>query len=107
MYIYVLPDGRKFFSGHDITSVIGEDDESLCQFYGEKSLKDLPHMDTSLTQIETDSGETFIPVSIEDVTFYWKIMAHLGNEKASDLMYYLDNEPIGIRIEALGISPQI
>ena len=106
MHLYILPDGRKRLSGHDITSAIGEDGQSLCQFWEVKSLKQLPRWDSDVPEIMDDSGKTFTPVAIEDAVIYWHGMAYLGNEKASELMCFLDNESIELRIEALGINPK-
>lgn len=56
LYGYILPDGRKLLSGRNVTDSINEHNKSLSHFWGVKSLKDLPHMDASLRQIQADSA---------------------------------------------------
>lgn len=101
---YLLPDGRKKLAGRNVTDAVGEEHKSLGRNWGVKSLKALPHADLSLPQIKADSGETFIPVAIEDAVIYWQAMAERGNKKASALMIALATESVERRIDrALGI----
>lgn len=101
---YLLPDGRKKLAGKNVTDAIDEHDSTLPRLWGVKSLKALPHADSSLPQIKADTGETFVPVDVEDAIDYWSAMGERGNRKASALMKALAHESVERRIDrALGI----
>lgn len=51
-----------------------------------KSLKDLPGADSSLSQIKAETGESFIPVAIEDAAVYWGHCSQKGNALASAIL---------------------
>ncbi len=80
--VYQLPDGSYRLAGRNVTDVIGEPNNSLIRWAGVKSLKALPSADSSLIQIQADTGESFIPVSIIDALNFW---GEMGFEKKNQL----------------------
>ncbi len=66
-------------AGRNVTDVVDEHPMTLSRKLGVKSLKALPHADSSVSQITVERGTSFIPVSIEDAVAYWTIMAQEGN----------------------------
>ncbi|WP_300503124.1 hypothetical protein [Crocosphaera sp.] len=64
-----------------------------------KSLKALPNADLSLGQVKADSGETFIPVALEDAVTYWTILSGQGNKKAAALLGALAIEALKRRVD--------
>ena len=96
---YLLPDGTYKLAGRNVTDAIEEEHKTLSRKLGVKSLKDLPNNDLSLGQIKAISGETFIPVSIEDAIEYWYLMAMTGNKKAAALLKALAIESIERRLD--------
>lgn len=75
----MLPDGSYKLAGRNVTDIVQEYNLSLNRLMGVKSLKDLPGADLSLNQIKSETGETFIPVSIADAIEYWTRVAMAGN----------------------------
>lgn len=70
-----------------------------------KSLKYLPGADSSLIQVKTESGESFIPVSIPDAFAYWVEMLKKGNAKAQSLVIACGIETIERRADrAFGVK---
>jgi len=103
--VYQMPDGSYRLAGRNVTDAISEPKNSLSQKMGVKSLKALPHAGLSLSPIKSESGESFIPVAIEDAANYWGIMANLGNQKASAILVACTIESIERRADhALGIQ---
>jgi hypothetical protein len=80
------PDVRYVLAGRNVTDAIKEDHKSLGRIMGVKSLKTLPHADKACPQIKSDTGETFVPVAIEDATEYWKRAYRNGNDIAGDIL---------------------
>lgn len=87
---YLLPNGTYALSGRSITDAIQMRSGSLSETLGVKSLKQLPGMDLSLTDksgsIKAETGESFIPVSVDDAVRYWRAMDRKGNELAGALV---------------------
>lgn len=96
---YLLPDNTYALSGRNVTDAISEEHKSLTRQMNVKSLKDLPHHDLSLGQIKSITGESFIPVHIEDAVEYWYLMSVKGNKKASALLKALAIESIERRFD--------
>lgn len=96
---YLLPNNTYKLAGRNVTDAIEEEHKTLPRKLGVKSLKDLPNNDLSLGQIKAISGETFIPVSIEDAIEYWYIMSLSGNKKAAALLKALAIESIERRFD--------
>ena len=102
--VYQMPSLIYKMSGRNVTDAIDEPNNSLIRIHGVKSLKALPHADSSLIQVKAVTGETFIPVSIEDAAFYWAEMAQRGNNKAKAILIACTVESIERRADhALGI----
>jgi hypothetical protein len=97
--IYFLPDATYRLAGKNVTDAIGEPNNSLGRIMGVKTLKALPHADSTLPQIKADTGESFIPVAIEDAITYWGVMAIKGNLIAQSLLVGLKENP-----ELLGLT---
>ncbi len=125
--VYQLPDGRYCLAGRNVTDAVKENNATLPRYFGVKSLKDLPSAQSgtlalnhpgahgnakgtqgkrlSLNQIKADTGETFIPVAIEDAAQYWGGMAQKGNEIANAILVACTIESIERRADhALGIQ---
>ena len=92
--VYQLPDGSYRLSGRNVTDAIGEDDKTLPRFYGVRSLKSLPHANLSLPQIKANTGESLVPVAIEDAMDYW-----LGRSSANPLARTLSRALMSETIE--------
>jgi len=73
--VYQLPDGSYRLAGRNVTDAIEEPANSLLRFAGVKTLKALPHADKSLLQVKAETGESFVPVAIEDALAYWGEMS--------------------------------
>lgn len=102
---YLLPNLIIKLAGRNVTDAIGMRAGSLSEIMGVKSLKALPHADLSLTSIKADTGESFVPVSIEDAVNYWVVMASKGNQKAIALIGALAIESLERRVDrAFGIK---
>jgi hypothetical protein len=99
--VYQMPDGDYKLAGRQVTDVIEEPNNSLIRELGVKSLKALPHADPSLIQVKAETGETFIPVAIEDAATYWGIMATKGNAKAIAVLVASTIEAIERRADAV------
>lgn len=96
--VYQLPDGSYRLAGRNVTDAVGEHHSTLARFHKVKSLKALPGNASSLTQVKSDSGETFIPVSIEDAMDYW--LSRVGsNDKAKAIARALMSESIERRAD--------
>jgi hypothetical protein len=103
LYVYQLPDGTYNLAGRNVTDAIDSPKNSLSQKLKVKSLKELPHANPNLSQIQANTGEKLIPVSIEDAVAYWGIMANKGNQKATDILVACAIEAIERRADkALG-----
>lgn len=102
---YMLPDGSYRLAGRNVTDVVEKHHSSLREIMGVKTLKALPHADLSLDEIRADTGETFVPVAIEDAVAYWAIVASKGNPKALALVVALATESLERRADrAFGIQ---
>ncbi len=98
--VYQLPDGSYRLAGRNVTDAIGEDDKTLPRFYGVRRLKDLPRADSSLPQIKANTGETLVPVAIEDAMDYW--LSRVGsNPLARTLSRALMSETIERRADRI------
>ena len=85
--VYQLSDGSYKLAGRNVTSAIGDNNhKSLGRELGVKSLKHLPNANQSLGQIKAETGESFIPVAIEDAVSYWVIKSQKGNKIASSIL---------------------
>ena len=106
--VYQLPDGSYRLGGRQVTDAVKEDSKSLPRFYGVKTLKALPGADGSLRQVRADSGETFIPVAIEDAVGFWAgMMTSKGNIDAQALIVALATETLERRADrAFGVKRQ-
>ena len=103
--VYQMPDGGYKLAGRNVTDAIGEPKNSLSQKMGVKTLKALPHADLACPSIKAESGESFIPVAIQDAALYWGIMSDLGNKKATAILVASTVEAIERRADhALGIQ---
>lgn len=101
--VYQMPNGRYQLAGRNVTDAIDEDDKTLTRKMGVKSLKALPHAGLACP-IKADTGESFIPVAIEDAAAYWGKMAEEGNKKAAAILVACTIESIERRADhALGI----
>ena len=80
--VYQLPDGSYRLAGRNVTDAIGMYNSSLKEIMGVKTLKDLPHADLSLKEVKSETGESFVPVAIEDALAYW---GEMGFEKRNPL----------------------
>jgi hypothetical protein len=98
--VYQMPDGTYRLAGKNVTDAIQEEHKSLGRFYGVKSLKDLPSNDLALGTIKSESGESFIPVAIEDAAKYWYSKSLGGNELAQALALACLIESIERRADA-------
>lgn len=96
---YMLPDGSYRLAGRNVTDAVKEPANSLSRIMGVKSLKALPHADPSLLQVRADTGETFVPVAIEDAVAYWGLMGAKGNAKAMALVVALATESLERRAD--------
>lgn len=125
--VYQLPDGRYCLAGRNVTDAVKENNATLPRYFGVKSLKNLPSAKNgtltlnhsgvysegkspqdkglSLKQIKADTGETFIPVAIEDAAQYWGAMSQKGNALANAILVACTIESIERRADhALGIK---
>lgn len=86
---YLLPDGRTVkLAGQNAEEVVGLSQNSLRRFYGSKTLKSLPHADLALGNIKADTGESFIPISVEDIVPYWNALGgEIGRSHDESLRY--------------------
>ena len=96
---YMLPGGEYRLAGRNVTDAIEKHDSSLREIMGVKSLKALPHADSSLSEVRAETGEKFIPVAIEDAVAYWAIMASKGNAKALAIVVALATESLERRAD--------
>lgn len=80
--VYEMPNGSYKLAGRNVTDAIGMRAGSLSEKMGVKTLKALPHAGFDCPTIKANTGESFIPVAIEDAVAYWGIMARSGNDKA-------------------------
>lgn len=80
--VYQLPDGSYRLAGRNVTDAIGMRPGSLSEVMKVKSLKALPHADSSLSEVKAETGESFIPVSIVDALAYWGEMVERKNQSA-------------------------
>lgn len=102
---YVLPNGDVKLAGRNVTDAVAEPANSLVRGMGVKSLKALPGADLSLLQVKADTGESLVPVAVEDAVQYWAIMAGKGNAQAMAIITALAVESIERRVDrALGIQ---
>ena len=102
---YMLPDGTYRLAGRNVTDAVEKHDSSLRETMGVRSLKALPHADLSLSEVRANTGETFVPVAIEDAVAYWAIMASKGNVKALAIVVALATESLERRADrAFGIQ---
>ncbi len=99
--VYMLANGTYKLAGRNVTDAIGMRMGSLTEKMGVKTLKALPHMDKSLTGIKAETGESFIPIALEDAATYWGIMARDGNEKALAILVASTTESIERRADAV------
>lgn len=76
--VYLMPDGSYRLAGRNVTDAVNEENKSLTRFYKVKSLKDLPCVDLNLIQIKAETGESFIPIAIQDAAVYWGIAHRKG-----------------------------
>jgi hypothetical protein len=97
--VYLLPDGSYRLAGRNVTDAIGEAANSLLRICSVKSLKDLPHADLSLLQVKSNTGESFVPVAIEDAVAYWAAMSNAGHKLATALLQALAIESIERRAD--------
>lgn len=105
LMVYRLPSGKYKLSGRNVTDAVGEHNSTLTRAYNCRSLKDLPGAGSNLTQIKTDSGESFLPVSIEDAVNYWAMMGEKGNRRSMAILRACAIESIERRADhALGIQ---
>lgn len=100
MRVYLLPDLSYKLAGRNVTDAIDEDNNSLIRLFKVKSLKALPHADKSLIQIKAETGESIIPVHIDDAIVYWDEMGDKGNRKAKGLVRALALESLERRADA-------
>lgn len=96
---YLLPDNTYALSGRNVTDAIEVQHKSLVEKFRVKSLKSLPHNDSSLGEVKAVTGEKFIPVSIEDAVEYWYLMSMDGNKRAAALLRALAIESIERRFD--------
>ena len=96
---YLLPDNTYALSGRNVTDAIEVQHKSLVEKFRVKSLKSLPHNDSSLGEVRAVTGEKFIPVSIEDAVEYWYLMSMDGNKRAAALLRALAIESIERRFD--------
>jgi hypothetical protein len=80
--VYQMPNGSYRLAGRNVTDAVGEPNNSLIRLMGVKSLKGLPHADSSLIQVKAETGESFVAIAIEDAAEYWGRLANKGNPKA-------------------------
>ncbi|MBW4541257.1 MAG: hypothetical protein KME43_19275 [Myxacorys chilensis ATA2-1-KO14] len=80
---YQMPDGSYRLAGRNVTDAIDVQHKSLGEVMGVKSLKQLPGADLAWGNIKADTGESFVPVALEDASKYWLQMALKGNQKAA------------------------
>jgi hypothetical protein len=84
--VYLMPDGTYKLAGKNVTDAIGVQHKSLVESMGVRSLKALPNADLSLGDksgsVKSETGESFIPVSLEDAITYWVKMAEKSNAHA-------------------------
>lgn len=99
--VYLMPDASYRLAGRNVTDAIKEPNISLVRIMGVKTLKALPHAGSSLKQIKVDSGESFIPVAIEDAIVYWGKMATKGNQNAFALIVALATESLERRADSI------
>jgi hypothetical protein len=99
--VYFLPDATYRLAGKNVTDAIGVDHKSLGRTMRVKTLKALPHAGLNLIPIKADSGESFIPVAIEDAIVYWGIMATKGNQNAFALIVALATESLERRADSV------
>jgi hypothetical protein len=98
--VYQMPSGVYQLAGKNVTDAIGEEHKSLGRLYGVKSLKDLPHNDSALGTVQAETGESFIPIAIEDAATYWHAKSFAGNERAKALTLACLIESIERRADA-------
>lgn len=98
--VYQMPNGEYKLAGRNVTDAVGEHNSSLTREMGVKSLKALPNADLSLTHLKAESGETFIPVAIQDATEYWGRVAKKGNHLAIAILVASATEAIERRADA-------
>lgn len=103
--VYLLPNGSYRLAGRSVTDAIGIQHKSLVEIMGVKSLKHLPGADLSLGDksgsIKAETGESFIPVSLDDAVTYWGIMATKGNIQAVALLTACAAEALERRADAV------
>ena len=76
---YINGSTTDLLAGRNVTDAIGMRQGSLTERMKVKSLKHLPHIDKDLTELQADTGEKFVPVSIKDACMYWGIMSQGDN----------------------------
>lgn len=84
--VYQMPDSSYRLAGRNVTDAVDEPNNSLIRKLGVKSLKALPGADLSLIQVQSETGESFVPVSLSDAARYWRIMDKEGNAKAGAIV---------------------
>ena len=84
--VYLMPDGTYRLAGRNVTDAVDEVNTSLMRSFGVKSLKSLPGADPDLMQVKTETGESFIPVAIEDAAVYWGRCYEKKNAKAAAIL---------------------
>jgi hypothetical protein len=99
MNVYLMPDATYRLAGRNVTDAIDMEHKSLGRIMGVKSLKALPGADLTLGQVKAETGESFIPVSLEDAITYWGIMATKGNKEALALISALAIESLERRAD--------
>lgn len=97
--VYLLPDGSYRLAGRNVTDAVGMRHGSLAEIMGVKSLKALPGAKDGLAGIKADTGESIVPVAIEDAVAYWAILAGKANQKALALLQALAIESIERRAD--------
>jgi len=98
--VYQMPDGTYRLAGRNITDAIKDHPMTLSRSLGVKSLKDLLPNDLSPSQIKSETGESFVPVSIENAARYWHAKSLEENEIAQRLTLACLIESIERRADA-------
>lgn len=105
VFVYRTTENEYYLAGRNVTDAVKEDNKTLPRFYGVKSLNDLPHAPLSLRQIKAESGETIIPIAIQDAIDYWIGMIANGNAIAKALVSACAYETIERRADrAFGVT---
>lgn len=86
-------------AGRNITDAVDQQANTLLRLMGVKSLKDLPHKNSRLLQVQAETGEIFTPVSLENAVTYWGIIAQKGSSKATALLVALAIESFKSRLD--------